>query len=379
MLHDGHHEQRIAVRARIHQRREPGRHRPPQPPDHIRRHVRGRQKLQPQVHPLPPPTQLLDHAAQRMPLEQHLDRPIRPQHQQPCRCGPLRQVGEALDRRAVTPLQVFQHQQPVGRQHLQRLGKLAQHADRRQPGQAALEPLQFRLTDQARQVRQPHRRILPQHGAHRVPLRPLAQLPQGFQKGQVRFAFARVLDTLPPRRPHRPPSGQAGQVHRDHRRLPHARFPTDEDELPGAVGRPLAPRRQELDFVLTPYQETHRPRRGPFQLPAPQPPITLVADRDEVPRRRRCVAQRHPNLPHTYPEHGRRDIRARPHVLLHLGFGYQAAGMRRQIAQHRQGPRAQGNQLVAAPQAPLRRLQPEGTKGELMVWGHRASSPAWAT
>ncbi len=78
-----------------------------------------------------------------MPLEQHLYRPIRPQHQQPRRFAPLRQVGQGLDRRAVTLLQVFQdqYQHPVGRQHLERLSEFAQHASRCRPVQAALEPL----------------------------------------------------------------------------------------------------------------------------------------------------------------------------------------------------------------------------------------------
>ena len=139
MLHDVHHEQGIAVRARRDQRGERGGHRPAQSPGHIRRHVLGGQELQPQLFPLPPPTQLLHHAAQRMRPEHHLHRTIRPQHQQPRRLAPLRQVGEGLDRRVIAPLQVFQdqHQHPVGRQHLQRLGELAQHPGRRQPVQAA--------------------------------------------------------------------------------------------------------------------------------------------------------------------------------------------------------------------------------------------------
>jgi hypothetical protein len=110
-------------------------------------------------------------------------------------------------------------------------------------------------------------------------------------------------------------------------------------------------------------------------LPAPrsQPPIALVADRGEVPRRERRVAQGRPNLPHTHPQHSRRDMRAPPHVLLHLGFGHQAAGMRGQIAQHGQGARPQGNQVIAAPQAPRRHLQPEGPKDDLVLLGHRSS------
>ena len=222
MLHNVHHEQRIAVRARIDKRRERGHHRPPQPPGHIRRHVRGRQELQPEVDRPPPPTQLLDHAAQGMPPEQHLHRPIRPHHQQPRQLGPLPQVGEGLDRRMVAPLQVFQdqHQRPVGRQHLQRLGEFTQHVGRRRPLQAALEALQFRLAHQAGEVRQPHGRIAPQHGADRVPLGPAAQPPQAPPGRAGTVPPPGVLHALPLRGPHLAPSGQAGQEELDDRRLP---------------------------------------------------------------------------------------------------------------------------------------------------------------
>ena len=91
----------------------------------------------------------------------------------------------------------------------------------------------------------------------------------------------------------------------------------------------------------------------------------------EVARHR--VAQRPSNLPHTHPQHAIGDMRARPHVLLHLGLGHQTAGMRHEIAQHGQGPRPQGDPLVAPPQAPLRRLQPERPEGELVLGGHRAA------
>jgi hypothetical protein len=62
-----------------------------------------------------------------------------------------------------------------------------------------------------------------------------------------------------------------------------------------------------------------------------------------------------------------------PHVLLHLSFGHQAAGMRRQIVQQRQGPRPQGNEVTAAPQVALWHLQPEGPKGDLVLLAHRTS------
>ena len=327
-----------SVRARRDQAREGGDHRPAQPSGHIRRHVRGGQELEPQLAPLAPPTQLLGHAAQGMPPEQHVHGTIRPQHQQPRRLGPLRQVGEGLDRRVIAPLQVFQeqHQRPVGRQRLQRLGELAQHPGRRHAVQAAVEPLQLRLAHQAGELRQPHRRIPSQHGADLVPRGPVPQPPQRFHEGQIRLPLPIVLDALPPCRPPLMPGGQACQEHLDHRRLPHSRFPTDEDELTGAVGRALKPPLQGLDFALAPHQGAGRQRWGPLHVASHQKPIALPSDSFEILRRRRRVAQRRPNLLYRRPQHARGDMRARPHVLLHFGFGHQAAGMRDQIAQHRQ-------------------------------------------
>jgi hypothetical protein len=115
------------------------------------------------------------------------------------------------------------------------------------------------------------------------------------------------------------------------------------------VGRPLEPLRYGLNFAPAPNQGAGRQRGRNIQIVAQEKPIALPADCFEIPRRGRRIAQGLANLVHTHPQHGIGDVRARPHVLPQLGFGHQAAGMRHQIAQHRQGLRPQGDGLCSLP------------------------------
>jgi hypothetical protein len=82
MRHDVHHEQCMALRARVDECGEGSRDRPPQPTGHIDRHVLGEQEFQAPFHRLPPPTELLDDAAERMGSDQGFHRAIRAHHQQ---------------------------------------------------------------------------------------------------------------------------------------------------------------------------------------------------------------------------------------------------------------------------------------------------------
>ena len=61
--------------------------------------------------------------------------------------------------------------------------------------------------------------------------------------------LAIVLGALAPRDPH-PTPAQAGQHHLHHGRLANPGFATEQDELAGAVGRPLEALRDGLDFAL---------------------------------------------------------------------------------------------------------------------------------
>ena len=79
---------------------------------------------------------------------------------------------------------------------------------------------------------------------------------------------------------------------------------------------------------------------------------------------------------HTHPQHRIGDMRARPHVLPQLRFGHQAAGMRHQIAQHRQGLGPQGDGLFPLPQAARRAIKMERPKREVVLLLHGVSCVA---
>ena len=64
---------------------------------------------------------------------------------------------------------------------------------------------------------------------------------------------------------------------------------------------------------------------------------------------------------------------ASPDVLAQLGFRDQLSGMLDQIPQHCQGPATQGNDLVATPQAAMRRIQTEGIKDDDVLLHHETS------
>ena len=101
--------------------------------------------------------------------------------------------------------------------------------------------------------------------------------------------------------------------------------------------------------------------------------IALPADRGEIPRRGRHIAQRLANLVHAHPQHRIADMRPRPHMVPQLRFGDQAAGMDHQIAQQRQGLGPQGDRLVTLPQAAVRALHTERPKRVVVSRLHGAS------
>ena len=271
---------------------------------------------------------------QRVRLEHHVHRAIRPQHQQLRRLAPLRQDGQEVHRRPITPLQVFQHeyQRRIGCQHVERLREFAPHAGRGRPGHLVLQPLEFRRADQPRQLHQPQGGILPQHCQEGVPRRTVGQLPQGLEERQVRFALPIVLDALAPPGPHTAPCGQVGQEAIDHRRLANPHVATDQDELARTVDRLLEPHLQPRDGWLAPDDGAGRPGGRLFCLACHPKLIPMRGDRLEILRHRRRVTQRGANLPDTHPQDRVAHMRAAPDVLAQLRFGHQAAGMRDEIA-----------------------------------------------
>ena len=260
-------------------------------------------------------------------------------------------MGQQIHRGPVTPLQVFEHEHQwgVGRQHIERLGEFAAHAGRGRPGHLALEPFQLRLAHQPRELYQPQGRIPPQHRQDRVARRPAAQLPQRLEERQVRFPLTIVRGALPPPDPPYAPGRTVGQKLIDHGCLANADVAADEDELARAVGGALEPVLQPRDGLLAPHDGARRQWGRVLRLFPHAKAIPLRFHRLEILRRRRRVAQGRPNLLDRHPQDRVRHVRAAPDVLAQLGFRHQAAGMRDQIAQHRQRPRSQGNPRVAPP------------------------------
>ena len=181
-----------------------------------------------------------------------------------------------------------------------------------------------------------------------------------------------MLGALAPRDPHRTARAQTGQHHLHHGRLANPGFATEQDALARALGRPLEALRDGLDVVQASNEGAGRPRGWGLAVVAQVKPIALPADRGEIPRRGRHIAQHLANLVYTHPQHRIADMRPRPHVLPQLRFGHQAAGMRHQIAQHRQGLGPQGDRLVALPQTAVRAIQMEQPKRAVVSRLHGA-------
>ena len=154
MLDNRHHEERMPVRALVHDLREPPDRGPEvrpagAPKRQILRDVRGREQLQGQFHRLAVQHQFLLDTLQGMPTHQRLDGPIGRQNEQPRGAQPAGQIRQQVQRGIVAPVQILQHQQQraAGRQHLDRLGQLPQHALLGRPHDSALHRLERRLTE----------------------------------------------------------------------------------------------------------------------------------------------------------------------------------------------------------------------------------------
>ena len=95
-------------------------------------------------------------------------------------------------------MQVFQdeHQRTCGREHLQRLGELSQHAGGRDATGHTLEALPVLGGEQGRQVHEPARGRLLQHTDERRALGSPAQTSQRLQYGEIGFPRPVLVHTL---------------------------------------------------------------------------------------------------------------------------------------------------------------------------------------
>jgi hypothetical protein len=96
--------------------------------------------------------------------------------------------------------------------------------------------------------------------------------------------------------------------------------------------------------------------------------IPLLSDRLHIVRCGRRIAQGRPNLPDTHAQHDVGDVRPGPQLLPQLSLRHQTGGMLDQILQHCQRAGTQGNGMLPSPQAAVRHIETEWSKGR-MVWG----------
>jgi hypothetical protein len=132
---DVHHEQRIALGALVDARREPlglrfverG-----EAPRDVLRDLAPRQQPERQLAAQAARLQLLLGVEQRVVVEGRLRRTQGADDQQTRRLPAPRDAGDEVDRRAIAPLQVLEHQQQclIAGQDLERVGHLAQHPRR---------------------------------------------------------------------------------------------------------------------------------------------------------------------------------------------------------------------------------------------------------
>ena len=98
-----------------------------------------------------------------MRMDHDVHRAVGAENQQARRIGTPGHIGEPLQRGAITPVQVFQHehQRALGRKGVESFGQLAQHRRLGRVASRVLERLPLRGRHQRRHLHEPTRRILP--------------------------------------------------------------------------------------------------------------------------------------------------------------------------------------------------------------------------
>ena len=135
---------------------------------------------------------------QRMPLDDGFRRSESAHDQQPGRARAARQVADKVNRRIVGPVQIFEHQDQrrFRSECFDGFRDFAQHTLLRSAQRLALQAFPGGLADQPRHLRQPHGSMLPEDLDGAIPAGLPAQAGQRLQDGEVRFAFAEMLQAL---------------------------------------------------------------------------------------------------------------------------------------------------------------------------------------
>jgi hypothetical protein len=133
VVHEHSQEERVARGEVMKRRGHRGRRLARQPRAHV--HVDGilGQQVQRQLVTLSPHQQLLSERRHRMVVHDRVDRAVRPEQQQARRLAALRELRDQVERRAVTPVEVLEHQHEpgIGGERLEHRRQLPDHASGR--------------------------------------------------------------------------------------------------------------------------------------------------------------------------------------------------------------------------------------------------------
>ena len=181
-----------------------------------------------------------------------LDGAIGADQEQPSGLLPPGDQREQVDGRRVAPVQVLenQHEGGVGRQRLDQLRHLAQHALARGPEELALQRVSVARVEEPRHLHEPGGRVSAQERDEPIARAPAAEPGESVQHGQIRLARPVRLDALPLRDPHARIGGDALEEGLDDRGLADARLAGQERDLASAAPGRVEPRLQPIEGAL---------------------------------------------------------------------------------------------------------------------------------
>ena len=138
----------------------------------------------------------------------------------------------------------------VGRQRLDQLRHLAQHALSRGPEELALQRVSVARVEEPRHLHEPGGRVSAQERDEPIGRAPAAEPGEGVKHREVRLARAVRLDALSLRDPHARIGRHAVEEGVDDRRLADAGLARQERDLTSAAPRRVEPHLQAIQGAL---------------------------------------------------------------------------------------------------------------------------------
>ena len=379
-----HHEQRIALGARVDDVRKLSGERVAREP--LAKVVGDRRRAeQRQCQALGPPPRLeLARELEDGALGQGgLDGAIGGDQEQPSGLPPPGDQREQVHGRRVAPVEILENEDEggVGGQRLDQLRHLAQHALSRGPDELALQRVPVARVEEPRHFHEPGGRVSTQERDEPIGRASAAEPGERVQHREIRLARAVRLDALPLRNPHARIGRHALEEGIDDRRLAHARLTRQERDLASASPRRVEPHLQTIQGAITADEMagafgSHvtsgrrirgRERRGlvagPSLLSAigdtGDEPVSEAMHGGDVPGRAGRIPEGLADLPHTDLQHGIADHRRRPDRFEEGVLGDELTGALDEVLEHRECLRGEADGFRAPPQARVDRVQPE--------------------